>query len=187
MFLQEENVQLIPVFAGKLLGNWCWLNDTDTIVFLQKNDIIKEALQSGWGKDAIDTLKENYFTQLLFVVTEGASSENQLGSNFVGIASFEGIDYENGSTEFKMDIKEQYRDRGYGKEVFKLLMGYAFDWLRLRRLFCEVLEIDAKSIEFCESIGLKYEGLKRGAIYFEENYRNVFLYSLLKEEAKDIR
>jgi len=70
-----------------------------------------------------------------------------------------------------------------GREpIFKEIMGYFFDRLKLRRMTAMLADDCQTAIKLVERLGFKKEGTLRNALLRDGAYLNVHLFGLLKEE-----
>ena len=63
-----------------------------------------------------------------------------------------------------------------------LLLNYAFNHKKLRRIEAIVLEDNIGSCKMHEKLGYKREGLLRESVYKDGLYKNQICYALLKSE-----
>ncbi|AEG99860.1 GNAT family N-acetyltransferase [Lacinutrix sp. 5H-3-7-4] len=78
-------------------------------------------------------------------------------------------------------VKEtKNRNKGYGSEALKLLVNYCFKHLNLHQLYCNVSQENTASINLFENQGFKQIGLKKDWNLINGNYKNEYLYQLIK-------
>lgn len=73
------------------------------------------------------------------------------------------------------------REKGYAKEALLAVIPTLFK-NGLHRIDAEVLEFNKRSFTLLTSIGFKYEGTRRKAYYANNEYSNIFVLGLLKED-----
>jgi diamine N-acetyltransferase len=73
-------------------------------------------------------------------------------------------------------------DKGYGSEVMKLLLDYAFGHLNFHRVAIGVVGTNERALRFYEKLGFKQEGLQRDGYYFDHSYQDFVMMSLLDDE-----
>lgn len=71
---------------------------------------------------------------------------------------------------------------GSGRLLGKLALDYAFDELRLCRIYSEVIEENEVSISFHRSLGFHLEGILRAHKLIDGIYKNLHCYGLLSHE-----
>lgn len=74
------------------------------------------------------------------------------------------------------------RGKGYAKEATRLLLCYAFDELKLRRVYLQTAGFNLHNIKLNESIGFKFEGILRESQALEDKLVDVVLMSMLARE-----
>jgi len=74
--------------------------------------------------------------------------------------------------------------KGYGTEVGRLLLDYAFNRLGFHRISIGVVGFNKKALKFWESLGFKKEGVERDAHYYDNEYSDGVMMSILEDEFK---
>ena len=74
------------------------------------------------------------------------------------------------------------RGEGYGKEAVRLVVDHAFRRMNINRIEAGMVEINLASKAVFISNGFVYEGTRREAYYCEGGYKDVSIYSILKNE-----
>lgn len=72
--------------------------------------------------------------------------------------------------------------KGYGQEALQIIVNYVFGMLNLHRIELEVLTENTRAKHVYKKIGFKEEGIKRDAYYFDHEYKDVMMMSILKNE-----
>lgn len=75
---------------------------------------------------------------------------------------------------------ETHRGRGYGKEALQLLREYAFNYLGLKQLYCNVLATNNGSLKLFENAGFEQTGRKKAWIRRAEKFEDELFLQLLK-------
>lgn len=75
-----------------------------------------------------------------------------------------------------------YWKHGYGKEAVQAAIDFAFRKLKLHRLEAEVLPHNHASIGLVRGLGFQFEGVRRGAVYFNRRWHDHAVYALLAED-----
>lgn len=101
----------------------------------------------------------------------------------VGVVYLLGIDPINLSGELHIMIgEESSRGKGIGTFAIRAMVEHAFYNLNLRRIQLDVLETNEVARALYRKIGFVEEGVKRKAIYKNDEYINEIIMALLKEE-----
>jgi RimJ/RimL family protein N-acetyltransferase len=103
----------------------------------------------------------------------------------IGDVNLVSIDRNNRSAEIGIKIgEEQYLGKGYGTEAMKLLLDYCFCTLNLHRISLTVYDYNPRAIKSYEKVGFKQEGIKRDGLFFNNQYHDVIVMSILSYEYK---
>lgn len=72
--------------------------------------------------------------------------------------------------------------RGYGSEAARLLLGHAFDVLRLHRVELEVYAFNPRAIHVYETLGFRREGVRRDALWQDGAFHDAIQMGMLEGE-----
>ena len=72
--------------------------------------------------------------------------------------------------------------KGYGTEVGHLLLHYAFRQLGFHRISIGVVGFNKRALKFWESLGFKKEGIERESYYYDNEYSDGIMMSILEDE-----
>lgn len=86
------------------------------------------------------------------------------------------------SARISYAIFNNYWKHGYGKEAVQAAIDFAFRKLKLHRLEAEVLPHNHASIGLVRGLGFQFEGVRRGAVYFNRRWHDHAVYALLAED-----
>ena len=89
---------------------------------------------------------------------------------------------ENASCNFRILIGPRGRDRGLGTEATRLVLGHAFDALRLHRVSLEVYAFNPRAQRAYAKVGFVREGLRRDALSFDGEWVDSILMAVLDHE-----
>lgn len=81
-------------------------------------------------------------------------------------------------------VGERYAGKGLMLEGLRLIVGYAFDTLRLHRIEAACIPDNARSIRVLEKAGFRREGLLRSYLRINGAWQDHYLYALI---ATDVR
>ena len=85
------------------------------------------------------------------------------------------LDWKNRGAEVAIMIGTPYRGRGYGREAMRLLCDFCFREMNLHKLKVSVFAFNEAAIRCYERNGFVREGVLRGEIFREGEYRDVVL------------
>jgi len=99
------------------------------------------------------------------------------GIGLMHIDNFQGI------AEVGYWIGEDYWRKGYGTEALRGVLKFAFNKLKLRRIYADIFVGNPSSGKLLELFGFKKEGYKRKAVRCkaDKKIKDVICYGLLKE------
>lgn len=100
----------------------------------------------------------------------------------VGEVVLNEIEGRNRSANFRIFIDGSYTGNGYGTEATVLLLGYGFGMLNLHRIELDVYTINPRAIHVYEKVGFVKEGIKRQNWYYDHQYYDSIIMSILKDE-----
>ncbi len=147
------------------------------------NDGETEYLIGGWSFPVSDLEQEEWIRSLtpsehIFRCMIVDKHDNTT----VGTTSLAEIDYKNGKAELHGKLAKDIRHKGYGIDMTRTMVKYAFDELRLHCVFGQILSHNTASIKMVESCGWQKEGTLRGRVYKKGRYHDVYVYSILNED-----
>ena len=110
--------------------------------------------------------------------------EKQEGDHWIplGYTRLTEIDYKNRNMCVGGDIAEEHAGKGYGRELYKLILRLGFDTWSMHRLWLLVLEKNERARKLYAKMGFVEEGMRREAIFKNGKYENYVLMSILEEE-----
>ena len=77
--------------------------------------------------------------------------------------------------------KKQQLSKGYGSEALKLLLKYAWDDLKLHRVFCYVFGDNSRAIKCYKKQGFSIEGAMKEAAFINGRYKDIIIMAILKK------
>ncbi len=92
------------------------------------------------------------------------------------------IDHKNKSMCVGGDIIAEESGKGYGKEMYRLILKLGFDVWGMHRLWLLVLQNNERARRLYRKMGFVEEGMQRESIYKNGQYENYVLMSILEGE-----
>jgi RimJ/RimL family protein N-acetyltransferase len=92
---------------------------------------------------------------------------------------------DHGQGEMGRALGVEYRGRGYATEAARALMDYGFDSLGLHRIHADTSTDNLASWRMMKRLGMRREGLLRGAVYEEGKWVDRYVYGMLADEWRD--
>ena len=129
--------------------------------------------------------RERRYLEELNERTDAVSVLVWAGEDRIGVVEFDPVDREAGVADFAVWIHPDHHGSGYGREAAELMLGYAFEELRVHKVTAEAYETNAASRALLESLGFTREGVGREDVYLGGEYRDTHYYGVLEGEWRD--
>ncbi|KPN97427.1 UDP-4-amino-4,6-dideoxy-N-acetyl-beta-L-altrosamine N-acetyltransferase [Lysinibacillus sp. ZYM-1] len=104
-----------------------------------------------------------------------------------GVININNIDEYSNRCSWGFYIGEKKAPKGTGILLGYISLEFVFKELKFRKLCAEVIESNKISCNFHEKLGFKLEGTLRKQIKRNENYEDIYIYSLFAEEWEEKR
>lgn len=103
-------------------------------------------------------------------------------SRIIGIVCLNHIHFHNRTGEFGITLADdEYRGKGFGKDMLLTIINYGFKELNLNRIWCEVYS-NNNSIHLYKKLGFVSEGILREHVYKNGKYLDSHILGMLKKE-----
>jgi RimJ/RimL family protein N-acetyltransferase len=101
----------------------------------------------------------------------------------IGDIALQSIDSMNRNANIRIaiDLKE-HQNKGYGSEAILLMLDYAFGIVNLHRVELNVFSYNERAIHVYQKLGFKKEGVQREALYYNHQYHDSIIMSILEDE-----
>ena len=104
-------------------------------------------------------------------------------SQFIGTVTLHTIDWINRTAETGLMIgRKDFWGNGYAFEAWKLVLGYAFNRLGLRKITAGAATENKASIGSLKKLGFQVEGKLRAQYYIDGEYCDVVRFGLFQDE-----
>lgn len=98
------------------------------------------------------------------------------------------IDESNKNAAFRIAMHDMaLTGKGYGPEAIDILMHYVFNHLKLHRLQLEVYSHNERGIRAYKKLGFKKEGVLRDALYYNGEFMDEMIMSILESEFREAK
>jgi RimJ/RimL family protein N-acetyltransferase len=134
---------------------------------------VTDELEKEWFSRIINSTKNDI---VYFGIIEKSTGD------FIGFTSLTGIHWINRTGQYSIVIGEEYQNKGYGTEALNLIIDYAFNNLNLRKIVLEVAAFNESAIKVYLKNGFKEEGRLKKHFFIENNFEDVVIMSLFKQE-----
>ncbi len=105
----------------------------------------------------------------------------------IGVIGLIKIDLKHKNGELGYWLGENYWGQGIGQEAVRLILNYAFNKLKLHRIYAKVIPSNLASIKLLRKSGFKYEGRLRQALFRRRRWHDLLLFSILNKEFSQIQ
>jgi RimJ/RimL family protein N-acetyltransferase len=92
---------------------------------------------------------------------------------------------DHGQGEMGWALGDEYRGQGYATEAARALMDYGFNSLGLHRIHADTSTDNLAACRIMERLGMRREGLLRGAVHEEGKWVDRYIYGMLADEWRD--
>lgn len=158
-------------------------NDLSFINSLRNEDFLYQSttgnkyyISSEYDKKWIEDKIFNNYHQLYLMICCKETNKP------VGYTSASNIDYINRKAEWGIIISSEYLNGGYGTEAGHLFLNHLFGELGMNMVYAYVRQDNKASNTIPKKFGFKQDGLIRDFVYKQNNFHNVYIYTLLKSE-----
>lgn len=104
----------------------------------------------------------------------------------IGDVQIGGIDRNNRNAYIRIAIdSSKFQGKGYGSEAMLLMLDYGFGILNMHRIELNVFAYNARAIHTYEKLGFQREGVQRQALYYNHEYHDSILMSMLADEYRE--
>jgi len=100
----------------------------------------------------------------------------------IGTCGFTSFDFHNNSAEVGYVLNPAFWHRGIAAEALREVLHFAFMILGLNRVEARYMVNNNDSRRVMEKVGMKFEGVARGAIYVKGHYVSVGTCAILRSE-----
>ncbi|SMF74323.1 Protein N-acetyltransferase, RimJ/RimL family [Paenibacillus uliginis N3/975] len=103
----------------------------------------------------------------------------------IGDIALQDINHVNRNANVRIAIdSDNHKGKGYGPESIRLLLEYGFGVLNLHRIELQVFAYNERAIKAYEKVGFSREGVQRDALYYNHQYHDSIMMSILEDEFK---
>jgi len=151
---------------------------------LQDKEMVKWTLNIPWPykkQDAVKWIKRTHYKiknkkEYAFGIV--LKTENRI----IGAISLMHIDWKNKNAEIGYWLGKKYWGKGYMTEAVRLILKFAFEKLKLHRIYANLFEENVASRRVLEKAGFKLEGIMREHRYRYNKWHNELKFGILKKE-----
>lgn len=106
---------------------------------------------------------------------------NEAGE-YLGTVSLKQVDYVSMNAEYAICLRKGAQGKGFAVEATYDILNFAFDELKLNKVYLNVLSDNEKAIGLYKKIGFQYEGEWKKHLFLNGNFCNLLWYAILRDE-----
>lgn len=103
-------------------------------------------------------------------------------SGIIGVIGLDNLNRNDKNAETGYWLAQPYWGKGFVPEAVKLILGFAFDILKLHRVYAVTHGGNSRSIRVLEKAGFTHEGTWRKASWMDNVWSDVYAWGILEEE-----
>ena len=174
MTIKGKLVTLRPIRLNDAARYVQWLSDSSINQFLiQRNISLRE--ERKWIKNLAKVK-----TDKIFAIDTAAKIH-------IGSVGLHQINLRNRRALFAIMIGDKnYWNKGYGSDATKTILRYAFETLKLHRVYLTVFNYNPRAIHVYKKLGFKTEGQWREHVHHKGKFHNEILMGILDREWKKL-
>jgi UDP-4-amino-4,6-dideoxy-N-acetyl-beta-L-altrosamine N-acetyltransferase len=165
-----ERIRLRAIEAEDLPLLVQWRNDPEVYRCFYEHEPLSLAKQRLWYQSFLQRPDEKYWI-----------AETHPAGEAVGTIALVNLDWRNRRAELGRVLVAPGASRrsGFGREICRLALDYAFRHLNLHRVYLEVFADNEAAVGLYRRLGFREEGCLRQHVFAEGAYRDVLLFAML--------
>ena len=164
------NLRSFALKDHKIIRNWD--NQHDNINYFPNTNFLYEIKYPSWAENKITDKNSLYLTVIC--------SKSQ---KIIGLTMLENIDTINGNACWGIYIaNKKYQKFNYCSEASFYIIDYAFEKLKLNKIYVNTLESNERGRKFHKKIGFKEEAVFNNQIYIDGYYTNLIWSTIDKND-----
>ncbi|HEX5826965.1 MAG TPA: GNAT family protein [Candidatus Limnocylindrales bacterium] len=167
VYLRPAERSDIPLFVR-------WLNDARTSRTLAAVAPLSIPLEEAWFERTVEAQGRDGYHFTICLLEDDRP---------IGTVGLFGLDLRNGNAALGITIGDPAdTNQGLGTDALRALVGWAFDMLRLERVWLDVYDFNPRARSVYERIGFVFEGTQRHAIFRHGAFVDVHRLAVLSGE-----
>jgi len=162
-----------PLEKKDLILRHRWLNHPEVRKYLGPE--VRDGSDLGYHKEWFENYFQNEKSRIFIILVDGEPVGN------VGLNDIDDKVDRNGGVHLVIGEPEFWH-RGIGKEAMKFLIDYAFNKLRLHKIFLVVAEHNLAAIKLYEKLGFEQEGTFKDQTFINGRFQNEVWMGLINPE-----
>ncbi|OUN25659.1 GNAT family N-acetyltransferase [Blautia sp. An81] len=104
---------------------------------------------------------------------------------YLGTISLKNISLKDRNAEYAVVLRKKAHGTGVSNLATREILDYAFNTLKLERVYLNVLEENMRARAFYEKMGFTQEGVFKKHKYIRGSFQDLFWFGILKESYED--
>jgi len=172
--LKGKKINLRPIKYSDIPSIERHANDSEVVRFLQNSLPLTMDDSRKWVRNIQSSNRAK--KTILYGI------EDKTSISIVGMIGIREINLEVKSSKIGFWLGKNFWRRGYTYEAIQLMLKYAFDEIKLYRIYAAVHEPNTSSVELLKKVGFINEGKSREAAIIDGCRCNVLWFSILRPE-----
>lgn len=164
-----------------------FLNEKDSEFMLEwmQDKNVNEFFEVDFSKKNIDDVKK-------FILNSNTDENKNFAiaddnDEYLGTISLKNINYKNYNAEYAISIRSCAMGKGISKKATDLLLDYAFNELKLKRVYLCVASDNIRAIKFYKKYGFTYEGKFTKHLKRKNNFVDLEWYYILNNKEEGVK
>lgn len=171
--LVGDKVYLIPAKGDDIAATWHWFLLSDPLKMNVEPQVVTTAAEAA---DAFSRREKSPAAETFVAVR----SKDDLP---IAIISFRNLNALNRTAELEITVDPDERRKGLGSDAVRLLGRYLFLYRSMNRLYTSVSALNEPARAMLEKLGFRRDGVLRQHHFYNGEYHDVYVYSLLRFES----
>jgi len=178
LHLTTERLILRDFEPGDFEAFYAASRDPEYSRFYSEKETTREFWQSVFDRILSSTTdQERLIYQLAICLPTG---------EVIGTCGVRMEDRENRQASFGCALARSYWGQGFAYEASQRILDFGFSSLPIHRLYAETISENTQARKLAERLGMKLEGELRQNRFFRGRWWNTVIYSILKDEWRDL-
>ncbi|WP_434153614.1 UDP-4-amino-4,6-dideoxy-N-acetyl-beta-L-altrosamine N-acetyltransferase [Pseudomonas sp. JZ134] len=169
----ESFGQLRPVTESDLNNMRLWRNAPNVRLNMYTQHEISQEEHLAWWRNSSNSTENRYFIY-------------ELNGRSLGVVCYNKIDVISRNAAWGFYAAPD-APKGTGTMMEFLALDYAFECLRLHKLYCEVLGYNIPVIKLHRKFGFSQEGVFKEQYIFKDKYVDIYRFGMLHSDWKNLR
>lgn len=97
----------------------------------------------------------------------------------IGTISLKNIDFLHRKAEYAISVRGKWHGSGVAKKATEILVKYAFEELKLHKIYLNVLSDNIRAIKFYEKCGFQFEGEFKDDLLLKGEWKTLKWYAMV--------